>query len=90
MLGSQKYNVTTVPDFVPALAVNGNPADPGLKLLRSHYTQSGIPPTNVAGSGDKGGDMGGCILHSSGQPTTSDTTTKLAQTFPGSACVLVP
>jgi hypothetical protein len=90
VLGSQKYNVTTVPDFIPALAVNGNPADPGLKLLRSHYTQSGVPPTNIAGAGDKGGDMGGCVLHSSGQSITSDTTTKLAQTFPGSACVLVP
>lgn len=88
--GSQKYNVTTVPDFVPALAVNGVPADPGLKLLRSHYTQSGVPPTNIATSGDKGGDMGGCILHSSGTAATSDTTTKLAQTFPDTACVSVP
>jgi hypothetical protein len=87
---AQKYAVTTVPDFVPAIKVTGTPADPGLALLRSHYTQSGVAPVNVAASGDKGGDAGGCILTSTGSPATSDTTTKLAYTFPGTACVSVP
>jgi hypothetical protein len=88
--GAQKYNVTTVPDFVPALAVTGTPADPGLKLLRSHYTQEGVAPVNIATTGDKGGDEGGCIMHSSGTAATSDTTTKLAQALPGNSCVVVP
>jgi hypothetical protein len=88
--GAQKYNVTTVPDFVPAVAVTGSPADPGLKLLRSHYTQSTIAPVNISATGDKGGDEGGCILHNSGTDVTSDTTTKLANTFPLTACVSVP
>jgi len=87
---AQKYVVTTVPDFVPALAVNGVPADPGLKLLRSHYTQMGIVPVNIATAGDKGGDEGGCILHSSGTAATSDTTTKLAMAAPAGGCVSVP
>ncbi len=34
--------------------------------------------------------MGGCILTSTGTPKTSDTTTKLAQTAPGTGCVSVP
>jgi hypothetical protein len=88
--GAQKYNVTTVPDFVPAIAVSGTPGDPGLKLLRSHYTQEGVAPVNIATTGDKGGDEGGCILHSSGTASTSDTTTKLAQAAPGTSCVVVP
>ena len=88
VLGSQTYAANTVPDFVPALKVGTT--DPGLALLRSHYTQSGIAPVNIASSGDKGGDAGGCILTSSGTAATSDTTTKLVQVAPGSACVSVP
>lgn len=86
--GAQTYAVNTVPDFVPALKVSST--DPGLTLLRSHYTQSGISPVNIATTGDKGGDAGGCILTSSGVVATSDTTTKLAQALPGTACVSVP
>ncbi|MGC2398319.1 MAG: hypothetical protein WA510_00985 [Acidobacteriaceae bacterium] len=86
--GSQSYAVNIVPDYVPALRVAGN--DPGLGLLRSHYTQEGVAPTNIATTGDKGGDAGGCILYSSGTAATSDTTTKLAQEAFGTACVSVP
>lgn len=86
--GSQSYAVNTVPDFVPALKVSST--DPGLTLLRSHYTQEGIAPVNIATTGDKGGDAGGCILSSSGVVATSDTTTKLAQQAPGTACISVP
>ncbi len=86
--GSQTYVVNTVPDFVPALKVGAT--DPGLTLLRSHYTQEGVAPVNIATTGDKGGDAGGCILTSTGTPSTSDTTTKLAQVAPGSSCVSVP
>jgi hypothetical protein len=86
--GSQTYVVNTVPDFVPALKIAAT--DPGLQLLRSHYTQEGIAPVNLGGAGDKGGDAGGCILTSTGTQTTSDTTTKLAQEAPLSSCVSVP
>ncbi len=85
---AQTYAATTVPDFVPAQKVAST--DPGLSLLRSHYTQVGVAPVNIATTGDKGGDAGGCILTSSGVAATSDTTTKLAQQLPGSACVSVP
>jgi len=89
--GAQKYNVTTVPDFVPFVKIGGTPSDPGLSLLRSHYTRVGVAPVNVGSSGDKGGDVGGCILSASGTSVNkSDTTTKLSQTFPGTACVIVP
>lgn len=86
--GAQTYATTTVPDFVPALKVGAT--DPGLALLRSHYTQSGVAPVNISTTGDKGGDAGGCILTSSNIAQTSDTTTKLAQSFPGSSCISVP
>jgi hypothetical protein len=86
--GSQTYVVTSVPDFVPAEKVGAT--DPGLPLLRSHYEQEGIPPVNVAPTGDKGGDVGGCMLTSTGAATTSDTTTKLIQVQPGSGCVAFP
>jgi hypothetical protein len=86
--GAQTYAVNTVPDFVPALKVGAT--DPGLTLLRSHYTQEGVLPVNIATTGDKGGDQGGCILTSSNIAATSDTTTKLAQSAPDSSCVSVP
>jgi hypothetical protein len=86
--GSQTYVVSTVPDFVPSTKVTT--LDPGLPLLRSHYTQEGVAPVNIATTGDKGGDAGGCILTNSGTAATSDTTTKLAQEAPGNACVSVP
>ncbi|MGA2593367.1 MAG: hypothetical protein ABSH32_25910, partial [Bryobacteraceae bacterium] len=50
---------TTVPDFVPFVATGG---DPGLKLYRSHYLQSGVSPNNgLSGQKEAGGDVGGCI-----------------------------
>jgi len=87
-VGSQTYVVNTVPDYVPAQKVGAT--DPGLALLRSHYTQEGVAPLNVGPAGDKGGDAGGCILTSTGVAVTSDTTTKLAQVGPTAACVSVP
>ena len=86
--GAQTYVVNTVPDFVPAQKVAAT--DPGLSLLRSHYTQASIAPVNIATTGDKGGDEGGCILTSTGTVATSDNTTKLALSAPGTACVVVP
>lgn len=86
--GAQSYAVNTVPDFVPAVKVTT--LDPGLALLRSHYTQSGVAPSNISATGDKGGDEGGCILTNTGTASTSDTTTKLAQAAVGTGCVSVP
>jgi hypothetical protein len=86
--GSQAYVVSVVPDFVPAQRVAAT--DPGLALLRSHYTREGVAPINIATTGDKGGDEGGCILTDSLVAATTDTTTKLAQSAPGSSCVSVP
>ncbi len=82
------FAVNSTPDYVPIAKVGST--DPGLTLLRSHYTQEGVAPVNLGTLGDKGGDMGGCILHNSGVASTSDTTTKLAQTFPDTSCVIVP
>ena len=86
--GSQTYVVNTVPDYVPAQKVSTT--DPGLALLRSHYTQEKVVPVNISTTGDKGGDAGGCILTNTTVVATSDTTTKLAQAAPGDACVVVP
>ncbi|HVO59630.1 MAG TPA: hypothetical protein VMT53_01775 [Terriglobales bacterium] len=86
--GSNTFAATSVPDYIPAVKVGTT--DPGLFLLRSHYTRFGIAPVNIATTGDKGGDEGGCILSSSGVVATSDTTTKLAQAAPGGPCVSVP
>jgi hypothetical protein len=79
---TQASVVTTVPDFVPAVAVTaGGFTDPGLKLFRSHYTSptsSAVVPAN--NPTDKGAEEGGCIV-----PVTS-TATKLVQRNTG--CVL--
>ena len=83
---AQSSVVNITPDFVPAIKVGST--DPGLSLLRSHYLQSGVNPVNVATSGDRGGDAGGCILSSTGLSTTSDTTTTLVQQAPGTACAV--
>jgi hypothetical protein len=86
---AQTFVVNNTPDFVPAVPVGTT--DPGLRLLRSHYTQEGVAPVNISSGGDKGGDMGGCILDAvPNSSTQSDTTTKLAQAAPGTACVSVP
>jgi hypothetical protein len=84
--GSQSYAATTVPDFVPYQPVS--PVDPGLPLLRSHYTQEGVAPVNVVP--DHGGDAGGCILTNTRTSTTSDSTTGLIQVAPGSGCIVFP
>jgi hypothetical protein len=78
---SQKYAVTSVPDFVPFAAttasVNGvTISDVGLKVLRSHYPQRDghglqLGAAGAAGNNpEKGGDMGGYII-----PTTIGVTT---------------
>jgi hypothetical protein len=96
---AQKFNVSTVPDFVPAgRVIVGGETDPGLALVRSHYQQHaglhgpkiGPTPVNVATTGDKGGDMGGCILSSTGLASTSDTTTGLVEGEPLNHCVAAP
>jgi hypothetical protein len=86
--GSQTHVVNSVPDFVPATKVGSN--DPGLPLLRSHYEQEGVAPVNISAAGDKGGDVGGCILTNTGTASTSDTTTTLIQIAPGSGCTVFP
>jgi hypothetical protein len=85
---SQTFVVNNTPDFVPAVKIAGT--DPGLPLLRSHYLQEGIAPVNIATTGDKGGDAGGCILTSSGLEATSDTTTGLVLQSPGNGCIVKP
>jgi hypothetical protein len=53
-----------VPDFVPYVAAGG---DSGMQYYRSHFAQSGVNPNNglpfADPSGEKGGDVGGCIEH---------------------------
>src|SRR5207302_5273923 len=75
---AQQSAVTTVPDFIPAVKTL---TDPGLQLYRSHYTQVGIAPSNLA-TNDRGGDEGGCIV------TASSAATKLVQRESG--CVVGP
>ncbi len=56
-------NLTT-PDFVPYVATGG---DPGLTIVRSHFTQSAITGNNGGTCGaEGGGDMGGWILNPAG------------------------
>lgn len=91
--GGNAFVENTVPDYVPFTEVGT--LDPGLQLLRSHYTQENVKPVNDAITGDRGGDMGGCILHGTAgitPPTIaeSDSTTKLAQAAPLTECVSVP
>jgi len=88
---SQQFVVTAVPDYIPASKVTaGGHTDPGMLLLRSHYLQEGVKPINISAAGDKGGDMGGCILSSSGIETSSDTTVQLAQASPENHCLVIP
>jgi len=65
-----KILVTAPEPYVPYrsrfVLRKGGSTDPGLRVLRSHYTQAGVGPVNVASSRDKGGDQGGCILTSTG------------------------
>jgi hypothetical protein len=88
VIASQSVAAEITPDYVPFVKVAAT--DPGFPLLRSHYTQEGVAPINTSPIGDKGGDMGGCILTATALVATSDTTTKLAQGAEGSSCVVVP
>lgn len=62
---SNKFVVTTVPDYVPAAIVTGT-TDVGLKLLRSHYQQKDGAGTLLGKAGanvpEAGGDMGGAVI----------------------------
>ena len=82
---SNTYVVTSEPDYVPFAKVGTT--DPGLALLRSHFLQESVAPNNVT---DRGGDVGGCILTSTGIVTTSDTTTSLIQQAVGTGCIVKP
>lgn len=88
---SQQFVVSTIPDYIPAVSTKvGTFTDPGLTLVRSHYQQVdgtglaagniGVAPVN-SGTGERGGDMGGCILY----PNTN-ASTQLIQAAPGGAC----
>jgi hypothetical protein len=74
---SQQFVVTSVPDYIPfKKTIAGGITDPGLKYLRSHYQQYdgagtflGAAPVNK-GTAEAGGDMGGCILKSTGATST--------------------
>jgi len=84
---SHSFVVTSIPDYIPAQAAAG---DPGLLIWRSHYQQwdgTGVAIGAAAGNGsftgggnpntgDKGGDMGGCVLTLG---ATDRTTTKYVQ-----------
>lgn len=88
ILNSNKYAVAYVPDYIPfaAVAVQDNvplkngthnvPADPGMKVLRSHYQQYDGSGNTIGGAaqnvsttvcgtslGESGGDVGGSILN---------------------------
>jgi hypothetical protein len=88
---SQGFVVTSVPDYIPfKKTIAGGITDPGLKFLRSHYQQYdgagtflGAAPVNK-GTGEAGGDMGGCILKN-----TLKTTQSVNADF-GNPCVTRP
>jgi hypothetical protein len=75
---SQQFVVTSVPDYVPAKkTIAGGITDPGLTFQRSHYQQYdgagtfiGAAPVN-SGTGEAGGDMGGCIIKNGVKTTQS-------------------
>jgi hypothetical protein len=104
---SQAYSAVNTPDFVPIVAVAANAGtgfkgDPGLQLLRSHYQQVdnagaliGPTPVNDSTTGDKGGDVGGCIEHflpgtTANQVAESDSVTGLIHSAPGVECSFAP
>jgi hypothetical protein len=91
---SQEFVISSVPDYIPAklTKVAGLPNDLGIKYIRSHYQQYdgagnliGAAPFNT-GAKEDGGDMGGCILPSTGKKST---TTQSVNDAP-SACVTRP
>jgi hypothetical protein len=71
---SQTFAVNSTPDFVPAVKVG---ADPGLLLLRSHYSTGAVN----FGTTEAGRDEGGCIEHGS-----TNSTTQQVQEVNGKAC----
>jgi hypothetical protein len=104
---SQIYAATTTPDFVPVVAVPANATlgfdgDPGLQLLRSHYQQVdnagnkiGPAPVDDSSTGDKGGDVAGCIEHflpgtTADEIEESDAVTGLIHTAAGNECSSAP
>lgn len=90
---SKQFVVTSVPDYIPQTrTVAGGITDPGLLYQRSHYQQYdgagtllGAAPVN-SGTKEAGGDMGGCIIHSSGK--TATTTQSVDADLP--TCVVRP
>jgi hypothetical protein len=102
-LSAQTYAAINTPDFVPVSAVVASgafPGDPGVQLLRSHYQQMdnagaliGPAPVDDSVTGDKGGDVGGCIEHSTAGTVgykTADAVTGLIHTLPGTECSVGP
>ena len=92
--GSHTYVVNDTPDYIPAVATAG---DPGVLIWHTHYQQRdgannkiGPGPGNgtfVSGNptgADKGGDMGGCTISTSG--ITSTTKLDFIQIGPGTTC----
>lgn len=92
--GSHTYVVNDTPDYIPAVATSG---DPGVKIWHTHYQQRdgndgklGVAPVNGSFSsgnptgGDKGGDMGGCTISTSGIKSTTDI--NFIQVGPGTTC----
>jgi len=83
---SNKFVVTSIPDYVPAAAVAGlTTKELGLKLLRSHYQQKDGNGGNLgagpaANSPEKGGDMGGVIIPTAIGVTTSKQTQLIQST----------
>jgi hypothetical protein len=71
---SQAFAVNSTPDFIP-FAKTG--ADPGLKIVRSHYGASAVN----SGTKEAGRDAGGCIETGAG-----NTTIDKVQEAPGKAC----
>jgi hypothetical protein len=83
--GSQKFVVDDTPDYIPAVSTTGTTGtDPGLKIFHTHYQQRdgndntiGLSPLNgtfVGGNpvgGDRGGDMGGCTITTTGITQTT-------------------
>jgi len=100
---SQTYAAINTPDFVPGVAVAASgtfKGDPGLQLLRSHYQQYdnsgatiGLGPIDDSATGDRGGDVGGCIEHFTPGATgynEADLVTGLIHTTVGTECSFAP
>jgi len=71
---AQAFAVNSVPDFVPFVKTG---ADPGLKLVRSHYGTGAVN----SGTKEAGRDAGGCI-----ESGASNKTIDKVQEAPGKAC----